>query len=115
MGFIKRQFSHPDECDTARIDLEEVQRSLEAIDGILEIHDLHVWNPSNESIALAVHITVPDQMLGSVDELAGKVRKTLADEFHIDHPTLQFECVSCNHGQLLCCTPENDHPDHQHH
>jgi len=114
-GLLKDSFLILMNATPPGIDLEEVQRSLEAIDGILEIHDLHVWNPSNESIALAVHITVPDQMLGRVDELAGKVRKTLADEFHIDHPTLQFECVSCNHGQLLCCTPENDHPDHQHH
>jgi Co/Zn/Cd efflux system component len=42
-----------------------------SIEGIKEIHDLHVWNPSAESIALAVHITVPDQMLGRVDEMAG--------------------------------------------
>jgi len=52
------------------IDLHDIQKSLESIEGVKEIHDLHVWNPSADSIALAVHITVPDQMLGKVDELA---------------------------------------------
>ncbi|MHB8137974.1 MAG: cation diffusion facilitator family transporter [Smithellaceae bacterium] len=97
------------------IDLGEIRKSLESIDGIREIHDLHVWNPSADSIALAAHITVPDQMLGHVDELAVKVRDVLATEFNIDHPTLQFECNSCNHGKLLCCIPENGHENHKHH
>jgi cobalt-zinc-cadmium efflux system protein len=96
------------------IDLEAIQKSLESLDGIREIHDLHVWNPSSDSIALAVHITVPDQMLGRVDELAVRVRTVLAAEFKIDHPTLQFESNSCNHGQLLCSVPENGHQNHRH-
>ncbi len=84
------------------IDPAEIKEALEAIDGVTQIHDLHVWNPSNDSIALAVHITVPDQMLSRVDGLAGKVRAVLADRFHIDHPTLQFESITCNGGELLC-------------
>ncbi|MEE9936846.1 MAG: cation diffusion facilitator family transporter [Deltaproteobacteria bacterium] len=89
------------------IDPAEIKEALEAIDGVTQIHDLHVWNPSNGSIALAVHITVPDQMLSRVDGLAGKVRAVLARRFHIDHPTLQFESITCNGGELLC---QNGHP-----
>ena len=96
------------------IDLEEIQKTLESIDGIREIHDLHVWNPAAESIALAVHINVPDQMLGKVDELAQEVRLILSEKFKIDHPTLQFESNTCNNGQLLCGVPENKHKHHHH-
>ncbi len=96
------------------IDLEEIQKALEALDGITDIHDLHVWNPSSESIALAVHITVPDQMLGGVDELAHQVRTVLTDRFKIDHPTLQFESNSCNNGHLLCTLPGNGQESHKH-
>ncbi|MBP7342244.1 MAG: cation diffusion facilitator family transporter [Smithellaceae bacterium] len=84
------------------INLTEIKEAIEAIDGVTQIHDLHVWNPSNDSIALAVHITVPDQQLSRVDELAGSVRAVLARRFHIDHPTLQFESITCNGGELLC-------------
>jgi cobalt-zinc-cadmium efflux system protein len=89
------------------ISLHDIQKSLESIEGIKNIHDLHVWNPSAENIALAVHITVPDQMLSKVDDLAVKARTMLFEEFKIDHPTLQFECNTCNNGNLLCNIPEN--------
>jgi cobalt-zinc-cadmium efflux system protein len=91
------------------IDLHDIQKSLESLEGVKEIHDLHVWNPSAESIALAVHITVPDQMLGKVDELAERVRTVLADKFKIDHPTLQFESNSCDNAKLLCSVVKQDH------
>jgi len=113
-GLIKDSFLILMNATPSQIDLEDIREALESIDGISEIHDLHVWNMSGESIALAVHITVPDQMLGCVDQLAVKVRTVLADKFKIDHPTLQFECNSCNHGQLLCCVPANGHKDHPH-
>lgn len=96
------------------IDLEEIRKTLEAVDGIKEIHDLHIWNPAAESIALAVHITVPDQMLGKVDELAQKVRLILSKKFKIDHPTLQFESNTCNNGQLLCSVAGKGHKHHHH-
>lgn len=86
------------------INLSDIQKSLESIDGIKEIHDLHVWNPSAENIALAVHITVPDQMLSTVDELAEKIRHMLYEKFRIDHPILQFESNSCDEAELLCST-----------
>lgn len=113
-GLIRESFLILMNATPPGIDLEAIQKTLESIDGIREIHDLHVWNPSAESIALAVHITVPDQMLGKVDELADEVRTVLAAKFKIDHPTLQFESNSCNHGQLLCSAPDNDHKDHEH-
>jgi cobalt-zinc-cadmium efflux system protein len=96
------------------ISLQDIQKSLESLEGVKEIHDLHVWNPSAGSIALAVHITVPDQMLGKVDELAERVRTVLADKFKIDHPTLQFESNTCNNGELLCCITDNGHRKHNH-
>lgn len=108
-GLIKDSFLILMNATPPGIDLEEIRKSLESIDGIRDIHDLHVWNPSSESIALAVHITVPDQMLGRVDELAAKVRMTLSTDFKIDHPTLQFESNSCNGGKLLCQTAGNNH------
>ena len=96
------------------INLHDIQKSLEAIDGVKEIHDLHVWNPSAENIALAVHITVPDQMLSQVDDLAEKVRSILFQEFKIDHPILQFESNSCDNAKLLCCVVKHDHKHENH-
>ena len=92
------------------INLTHIQQALQSLEEIKEIHDLHVWNLSAESIALAVHITVPDQMMSRVDELACQVRGILLDRFKIDHPVLQFETNSCSSGKLLCCVVKK--PDH---
>jgi cobalt-zinc-cadmium efflux system protein len=95
------------------IDLDKIQKTLESIDGIADIHDLHVWNPAADSIALAVHITVPDQMLDKVDKLAEEVRRILRQKFNIDHPTLQFECRTCNNSELLCSIGDEVRKNHR--
>jgi cobalt-zinc-cadmium efflux system protein len=111
-GILKDSFLILMNATPPGINLTEIKNTLEAIEGIGEIHDLHVWNPSAESIALAAHITVPDQMLGKVDELAQKVRTILLEKFKIDHPTIQFESSTCQNGGLLCRTPKNATKNH---
>jgi cobalt-zinc-cadmium efflux system protein len=111
-GILKDSFLILMNATPPGINLDEIKNTLESIEGISEIHDLHVWNPSAESIALAAHITVPDQMLGKVDELASTVRKILWEKFNIDHPTLQFESNTCQNGGLLC-TITNNGQNHQ--
>lgn len=108
-GLLKDSFLILMNATPQGINLEEIRQTLESLDEITEIHDLHVWNPSSDHIALAVHITVPDQMLGKVDDLAKQVRSILLMKFKIDHPTLQFESSTCNNGQLLCGAPDDVH------
>ena len=110
-GLIRESFLILMNATPSGMNLEEIRDALEDLDGITKIHDLHVWKLSSDSIALAVHITVPDQMLGRVDELADRVRAMLAGRFNVDHPTLQFECNSCNDGQLLCLAGRSPHQD----
>lgn len=94
------------------IDLEAIQKAVEALEGIEGLHHLHIWNPSSGTIALAAHVIVPDQMLCQVDDLAKKVRELLLSEFNIDHPILQFESKSYEPRDLLCTlckTEPNQH------
>ncbi len=90
------------------IDLEDIQREVEALKGIEGLHHLHVWNPSSGTIALAAHVIVPDQMLGQVEDLAKKVRALLLSKFNIDHPILQFESRACGPKDLLCNLCQNN-------
>jgi cobalt-zinc-cadmium efflux system protein len=113
-GLLKDSFLILMNATPPGIDLQAIQKKLEAVGGVNEIHDLHVWNPSAETIALAVHITVPDQMLNGVDQLAQTIRGILLREFKIDHPILQFESTTCDDAQLLCRIAEPNHKEHDH-
>ncbi len=91
------------------IDLESIQREVESLQDIEGLHQLHVWNPSSGTIALAAHVIVPDQMLGQVDDLAKKVRALLLSKFNIDHPILQFETRAYGSKDLLCTLCRDNH------
>jgi len=93
------------------IDLRSIKREVESIDGVEEMHHLHVWSMSSGQIALAAHILVKDQMLSRVDDLADRVRERLLERFEIRHPVLQFETRAYEKTSLLCCAPY-DHPPH---
>jgi cobalt-zinc-cadmium efflux system protein len=90
------------------IDIEAIQKEIETMEGVKEIHHLHVWNLSQNSMALAVHILTEDKMLSEVDKISMAVRDMLLCKFNIDHPVLQFETNHVEENGILCC-PTNDH------
>lgn len=71
------------------IDVEKVRRYLKNIDGIKDVHDLHIWALSTTETALTAHLVVPENFDNRrVNDLILKLKK----EFNIDHSTLQTEC-----------------------
>ncbi len=71
------------------IDPIEVRTYLEKIEGIKEVHDLHIWAISTTETALSVHLVVPKPQQS--DKLLEKISKDLKEQFKINHPTIQFE------------------------
>jgi cobalt-zinc-cadmium efflux system protein len=91
------------------IDIQAIESAIASVEGVREIHHLHIWNPSPQTIALAAHITVADQMLSSVDAMAAEVRELLWRRFQIDHPILQFETNRCPASGLIICSTRGEH------
>jgi cobalt-zinc-cadmium efflux system protein len=71
------------------IALDEVAVSLEQVDGVAAVHDLHVWALSTTENALTAHLVAPGA--GSTDDLLKAVRAMLHERFGIDHSTIQIE------------------------
>lgn len=83
----------------ADLDLEEVRRSLCEVDGVREVHDLHVWSLSSSSRAMSAHVVVDgDPALSEASGTLALVRSMLVDRFAIDHATLELEAASCAGG-----------------
>jgi cobalt-zinc-cadmium efflux system protein len=91
------------------IDIRAIEKAIASMEGVSEIHHLHVWNPSPQTIALAAHITVPDQLLSSVDSIANGVRIMLWNRYKIDHPILQFETDKCSAPGVIVCSMKGEH------
>lgn len=70
------------------IDLAVVENYLRERDGVIEVHDLHIWAMSTNETALTAHLVRP----GGVDDaFLGKVCDELSHHFNISHATLQIE------------------------
>jgi cobalt-zinc-cadmium efflux system protein len=115
-GILKDTFLILMDATPPGIDLRAIKREVEGIEGVEEIHHVHVWNLFPDRVALAAQIIVPDQMMSTVDELAAKVRDLLFCRFGIDHPILQFETRVCDATSLLCqpVSCEVEAPEHTH-
>lgn len=70
------------------IELVEVRDYLAGLEGVAEVHDLHVWAMSTSETALTAHLVRPG---GTDDAFLHRVCEELAHRFNIHHPTLQIE------------------------
>jgi cobalt-zinc-cadmium efflux system protein len=83
--------------------LDRVQAAISAIDGVNDVHDLHVWSIGSETSALSCHISIDDIPPSVSERILRDVKACLHREFRIDHTTIQFENVVCEvaHGCVI--------------
>lgn len=68
------------------IDPEVVEKTLKAIPGVKEVHDLHIWSVSSHKVALSVHLIIDP----SYDVLTA-AHRLLQEKHGIRHMTIQVE------------------------
>jgi len=95
------------------IQLERVEAAMRAVEGVNDVHDLHVWSIGSETAALSCHISIADIPPSVSERILRDVKERLREDFHIDHTTIQFEHVICEvaHG---CVIPVSEEHGHQH-
>jgi cobalt-zinc-cadmium efflux system protein len=76
----------------AGIDAEEVGRTLASAEGVVEVHDLHIWTITSGFPALAAHVLVSPG--GDCHGVRRELERLLRDRFGLDHTTLQVEHAS---------------------
>ncbi len=94
------------------VKLERVEEAMRAVDGVNDVHDLHVWNIGSETRALSCHISIADIPPSVSERILRDVKECLHHEFRIDHTTIQFEHEVCEvaHGCVIPVSAE----EHQH-
>ncbi|MCL4371652.1 MAG: cation diffusion facilitator family transporter [Chloroflexi bacterium] len=81
---------------------DEVARSMAATEGVLGVHDLHLWSTGSDHPMLSAHIRVAEAELPHSPALVARLRGLLEEKYGIDHATLQVECVDCGQGSIDC-------------
>ncbi|MFA5170287.1 MAG: cation diffusion facilitator family transporter [Sulfuriferula sp.] len=83
----------------AWIDSDKVRDYLASIEGVSEVHDLHIWAMSTTETALTVHLVMPAGYPS--DAFRSAVVDALLDRFKIAHPTIQIEINDTPHSCKL--------------
>jgi cobalt-zinc-cadmium efflux system protein len=73
-----------------QLDIKEITDTLMGLEGVVDVHDLHVWTISTGMDALSGHIVVRDQMLSQSGKVLQQVNSALS-KFNISHTTIQLE------------------------
>ena len=97
------------------IELGKVTAALSTIDGVLDIHDLHIWSIGSEHHALSSHVLIEDMPPSASDCILRSINDVLTT-FGIRHTTIQFEHAPCVLSGSSCSAVvvEHAHDGHSH-
>jgi len=95
------------------IHLQDVTAEMRAVEGVLDVHDLHIWSLGSSTHALSCHVLIADVPPSASDAILQGLNSMLAKRFHISHTTVQFEHMSCAISANGCAIPV--HPEAHHH
>ena len=71
--------------------LEEVGNAIARIEGVIGVHDLHIWCLTSGLNALSCHVEVRTDTLAQSDALLGRINDMLRTRFSVTHTTIQME------------------------
>jgi cobalt-zinc-cadmium efflux system protein len=96
------------------IDLPSVIGAMRGVEGVLDVHDLHIWSLGSSTHALSCHVLIEDLPPSASDRTLRQLNQVLCDRFHIRHTTVQFEHVGCEVAASGCVIPVVE-AGHSHH
>ena len=73
------------------IRLENVAGAILKVEGVQEVHDIHIWTLGTDLHALSCHARIPDMHMEDSEKILGAIYEVLARDFHITHTTVQLE------------------------
>ncbi|MCB0330440.1 MAG: cation transporter, partial [Bdellovibrionales bacterium] len=86
------------------IEIEEVEKAIEEVEGVKSTHHLHIWQLDENRDALEAHVVLEGRE--RMDEVKFAIKELLLEKFQISHSTLEFEDNHCQIGRET----DHDHP-----
>jgi cobalt-zinc-cadmium efflux system protein len=79
------------ESAPAGLDRDQVATAIRSVEGVLDVHDLHIWSITTGMPALSGHVIVPRSGPTETDSILARIKAMLRERFDIDHTTIQIE------------------------
>jgi cobalt-zinc-cadmium efflux system protein len=93
----------------------EIRTGMEAVGGVVNVHDLHIWSLGSQSRALACHVIIADIPPSASACILAELNHLLRSHFRISHATIQFEHIGCGALEGCVAPPEEMARSDEHH
>jgi cobalt-zinc-cadmium efflux system protein len=92
------------------LDLDTVVRALKRVEGVVDVHDLHIWSLGSNTHALSCHVQIADMPPSESESILRSINDVLCG-LRIHHTTIQFEHAKCE--SVCSMVTPHEHP-HSH-
>lgn len=90
------------ESTPPKISALHVAATIEAIPGVKNVHDLHIWAVEPRLIMMTCHILVDGDDSALTNDLLHTIRARVSTDFGIKHITIQMETTCCHPDEIHC-------------
>jgi cobalt-zinc-cadmium efflux system protein len=101
------------------LELKAITHAMGSVEGVLDVHDLHVWTLGSNTHALCSHVLIEDMPHSASEAILKRITEKCC-ELGIHHTTIQFEHVPCVISDKGCTmgadhVHAHEHDGHEHH
>lgn len=107
-GLVRETVSVLLESSPRHLDADALRRDLLALEGVLDVHDLHVWTVTSGFISLSCHCEVSSSAVA--DEVLRRATGLLRERYGIRHVTIQPETSRIHEELEHCCSDRHEGP-----
>ncbi|MFP4643753.1 MAG: cation diffusion facilitator family transporter [Spirochaetales bacterium] len=83
-------------------DIPEIERALETVESVIDVHHVHVWRLDEHETLLECHAQINSDAADSLERIKSELKTILNDRFGIHHSTIEFELTPCGDEGLGC-------------
>ena len=101
-GILKETVEILLESTPRDVDIKKMVSDITELDGVLGVHDLHVWSLTRNLRTMSAHILTEDISISAGTKIQSTINELVYHRYNIAHATLQLECVGCDPDSLYC-------------
>jgi cobalt-zinc-cadmium efflux system protein len=91
------------------VDMQAMVADIKQVEGVMGVHDLHVWSLAQNLRTMSAHILTADLTISEGADIQRQINEIVFHRYNISHATLQLECEDCEPVSLYCEINESNH------